>query len=186
MGYISRNKEKYLNEIVPAMQKEFGYKNINEVPKLVKISVNMGIGNSKEDPKGMENSIEELKTITGQTPTVRRSRVAISNFKLRQGDAVGAAVTLRRNVMYDFLDKLISVAIPRFRDFRGVKDSSFDGRGNYSLGVTEQVIFPEIEYDKIDKLRGMDITIVTTAKTDKEAHSLLKYFGMPFKSNNQD
>ncbi len=185
MGYTSRLKEKYENKIVPALQKEFGYKNIFDVPMVTKISVNMGVGKAKESPKGLENAIEELRTITGQKPVIAKSKLAISNFKLRKGDKVGIYVTLRRDKKYDFLDKLISIAIPRIRDFRGVKDSSFDGRGNFSIGVTEQIIFPEIDYDKIDNIRGMDISIVTSAKTDKEAHSLLRHFGMPFKSINQ-
>ncbi|MBL7052407.1 MAG: 50S ribosomal protein L5 [Candidatus Marinimicrobia bacterium] len=185
MGYTSRLKEKYENKIVPALQKEFGYKNIFEVPKVMKISINMGVGKAKESPKGLENAIEELRTISGQKPVISKSKLAISNFKLRKGDVVGVYVTLRRDKKYDFLDKLISIAIPRIRDFRGIKDSSFDGRGNFSIGVTEQIIFPEIDYDKIDNIRGMDISIVTSAKTDKEAHSLLRHFGMPFKSINQ-
>ena len=185
MGYTSRLKEKYENEIVPALKKEFGYKNIFEVPKVMKISINMGVGKAKESPKGLENAIEELRTISGQKPVISKSKLAISNFKLRKGDVVGVYVTLRRDKKYDFLDKLISIAIPRIRDFRGIKDSSFDGRGNFSIGVTEQIIFPEIDYDKIDNIRGMDISIVTSAKTDKEAHSLLRHFGMPFKSINQ-
>jgi len=163
--------------------KSSGYANINEVPSLVKIVINTGIGEAIADPKKLDNALAEISTITGQRPVIRRARKSISNFKLRAGMAIGCSVTLRGDRMYEFFDRLINVAIPRIRDFRGVPAKSFDGRGSYTMGITEQIIFPEIDYDKIDKIRGMNITIVTTAKTDKEAFELLKSFGMPFKRN---
>ena len=179
--YQPRVQEKYTKEIVPYLMKKFGYKNLNEVPKLVKISLNMGVGDGKQDPKLLESAITDLTIISGQKPAKTRAKKAISNFKLRAGMDIGCRVTLRRKHMFEFLDRFISIAVPRIRDFRGLPDSSFDGRGNYSLGIKEQIIFPEINVDKIDRIRGLDITIVTSAKTDEEAYELLKSFGMPFK-----
>ncbi len=179
--YKPRLKTFYHEHVVPALMKRFGYKNIMQVPRLEKIVVNMGVGEAVQNPKALENAMADLMQITGQKPSVRRARKSISNFKLRQGMEIGCMVTLRKDRMYEFLDRLISLALPRVRDFRGVSDKSFDGHGNYSLGVREQIIFPEIDYDKVDKIRGMDITIVTTAGTDEEAYELLKEFGMPFR-----
>ena len=159
---------------------KFGYKNIMEIPKLDKIVINMGVGNAKENPKGLEKAVEEMEMISGQKPVITRARKSVANFKLREGMPIGAKVTLRSDKMYYFLDKLVSVTLPRVRDFRGVNPNAFDGRGNYALGVKEQIIFPEIEYDKIDQVRGMDVIFVTTAKTDEEARELLKLLGMPF------
>ena len=164
----------------PAMMEKFGYKNIMEIPKLDKIVINMGVGNAKENPKGLEKAVEEMEMISGQKPVITRARKSVANFKLREGMPIGAKVTLRSDKMYYFLDKLVSVTLPRVRDFRGVNPNAFDGRGNYALGVKEQIIFPEIEYDKIDQVRGMDVIFVTTAKTDEEARELLKQFNMPF------
>lgn len=178
-----RLKKQYIDEIRPSFLKDAGYHNINEVPKVEKVVVNMGIGDAITDPKKLDIAVAELSAITGQKPIIRKARKSISNFKLREGMSIGCSVTLRGNIMYEFLDRFINIALPRIRDFRGVAAKSFDGRGNYTLGITEQIIFPEIEYDKIDKIRGMNITIVTTAKTDKEAFDLLKSFGMPFKRN---
>lgn len=180
---MARLKEKYLNEIRSGLMKSAGYKNVNEVPKLDKIVINIGVGEAIQDPKKLEHAAGELAAITGQRPVTRRARKSISNFKLRTGMAIGCSVTLRRERMYEFLDRLINVSIPRIRDFRGIPTKSFDGRGNYTLGITEQIIFPEIEYDKIDKIRGMNITFITTAKTDKEGMELLQALGMPFKRN---
>ncbi len=177
---IPRLQEKYSNEVIPAMMEKFGYKNIMEVPRLEKVVINMGIGEAKENPKVLESAITDLQLITGQKPVVTRAKKSVANFKIRENMPIGCKVTLRKQKMYEFADKLISVALPRVRDFRGVSDKSFDGRGNYSLGVKEQLIFPEIEYDKIDKVRGMDIIFVTTAKTDEEARELLRFLGMPF------
>ena len=176
----SRLQEKYNNQVAPAMMEKFGYKNIMEIPKLDKIVINMGVGNAKENPKGLEKAVEEMEMITGQKPVITRARKSVANFKLREGMPIGAKVTLRSDKMYYFLDKLVSVTLPRVRDFRGVNPNAFDGRGNYALGVKEQIIFPEIEYDKIDQVRGMDVIFVTTAKTDEEARELLKLLGMPF------
>ena len=176
----SRLQEKYNNQVAPAMMEKFGYKNIMEIPKLDKIVINMGVGNAKENPKGLEKAVEEMEMISGQKPVITRARKAVANFKLREGMPIGAKVTLRSDKMYYFLDKLVSVTLPRVRDFRGVNPNAFDGRGNYALGVKEQIIFPEIEYDKIDQVRGMDVIFVTTAKTDEEARELLKLLGMPF------
>ena len=176
----SRLQEKYNNQVAPAMMEKFGYKNIMEIPKLDKIVINMGVGNAKENPKGLEKAVEEMEMISGQKPVTTRARKSVANFKLREGMPIGAKVTLRSDKMYYFLDKLVSVTLPRVRDFRGVNPNAFDGRGNYALGVKEQIIFPEIEYDKIDQVRGMDIIFVTTAKTDEEARELLKLLGMPF------
>ena len=170
---MSRLKEKYTNEIVDAMTKKFGYKNIMEVPKLDKIVINMGVGEAKDNAKDME-------TITGQKAVLTRAKNSVANFKIREGMAIGCKVTLRGEKMYEFADRLINLALPRVRDFRGVNPNAFDGRGNYALGIKEQLIFPEIEYDKVDKVRGMDVIFVTTAKTDEEARELLTLFNMPF------
>lgn len=177
----ARLKERYAKEIVPKLKEQFAYKSIMQVPKLSKIVLNMGVGQAVQDPKILEEAVKDLETITGQKASVRTAKKAISNFKLREGMKIGAKVTLRRERMYEFLDRLISVALPRVRDFRGVSDKSFDGRGNYTLGLKEQIIFPEINPDKVTKVLGMDITFVTTAKTDKEAFELLNAFGMPFR-----
>ena len=175
-------KEQYVKEIVPALMKKFNYKSVMEVPKLEKIVINIGLGDTKENPKELENAVNDLAQITGQKPIVTKSKKAIAAFKLRAGIPIGCKVTLRNDKMYDFANKLFNVALPRVRDFRGVSTNSFDGRGNYSMGIKEQLIFPEIEYDKVDKLRGMDIIFVTTAKTDEEGKELLKLLGMPFKN----
>lgn len=180
---MARLKNQYFEDIRPNLMKSAGYRNVNQVPEVDKIVVNMGVGEAIGDPKKLDNAMAEMTAIAGQRPVIRRARKSISNFKLRAGMPVGCSVTLRGIRMYEFLDRLINIAIPRIRDFRGVPTKSFDGRGNYTLGVTEQIIFPEIEYDKIDKIRGMNITIATTAKTDGEAFELLKAFGMPFKRN---
>ena len=177
---MSRYKELYLKEIVPAMTKKFGYSNIMEVPKLDKITVNMAVGEAKENVKVLENAMGDLMTITGQKAIQTKARRSIANFKIREGMPIGCKVTLRGERMYDFLDRLVNLALPRVRDFRGINPNSFDGRGNYSLGVKEQLIFPEIDYDKIDKVRGMDICFVTTANTDEEARELLSLMGAPF------
>lgn len=177
---VYRIKELYKNTAAPAMTAKFGYKNPNEVPKIVKIVINMGLGADKDNSKSMQNAMEELKAISGQAPVEARAKKSVANFKVREGMAIGAKVTLRGAKMYDFYDKLVSVALPRVRDFKGVPTKSFDGRGNYSLGIKEQLIFPEISYDKIEKIRGMDICFVTTAKTDEEARELLAQLGMPF------
>jgi large subunit ribosomal protein L5 len=176
-----RLKEKYAKEIAPALMKEFNYKSPMQIPKLSKIVVNMGVGEAVQDVKNLDGAIQDLTMIAGQKPVIRRAKKSISNFKLRSGMPIGCMVTLRHERMYEFLDRLLSFAIPRIRDFRGVPGRSFDGRGNYTLGVKEQLIFPEIDFDKIDKTRGMDITFVTTAKRDEEAKALLKAFGIPFK-----
>ncbi len=180
---MARLKTKYLNEIRPELMKRLNYTNICEVPRLTHIVINSGVGEAAGDHKKLESVMNEIMTISGQRPAVRRAKKSISNFKLRVGMPIGVKVTLRRERMYEFLDRLINVAIPRIRDFRGVPTKSFDGRGNYTLGVTEQIIFPEIDYDKVEKIRGMNITFVTTAKTDAEAFELLKSFGMPFRKN---
>lgn len=177
----SRLKEKYINEVVPALMEKFEYKNIMEVPKLEKIVINMGLGSSKDNPKALEKAVEEMTIISGQRPVVTKAKKSIANFKLREGMSVGCKTTLRNQKMYDFLDKLVSIALPRVRDFRGIKANSFDGRGNYSLGLKEQLIFPEIVYDQVDEIRGMDVVIVTTAKSDEEAKAFLELMGMPFK-----
>ena len=177
---VPRLKEKYDNEIVPAMMDKFGYKNVMEVPKLEKIVLNMGVGEAKENAKVLESAMGDMELISGQKPVITRAKNSIANFKLRANMPIGCKVTLRKQKMYEFADKLINVALPRVRDFRGISDKAFDGRGNYSLGIKEQLIFPEIEYDKIDKVRGMDIIFVTTAKTDEEARELLRFLGMPF------
>ena len=175
-----RLKEKYENEVVKALMDKFGYKNIMEVPKIEKIIINMGVGEAKDNPKSLEGAVNDLTLISGQKPVLTRAKKSIANFKLRENVAIGCKFTLRKDKMYQFADKLINIALPRVRDFRGISSKSFDGRGNYALGVKEQLIFPEIEYDKIDKLRGMDIIFVTTAKTDEEARELLRFLGMPF------
>jgi large subunit ribosomal protein L5 len=177
----SRLKEKYQNEVVPALMERFQYENVMEVPKLEKIVVNMGIGEAKDNPKALENAVKELELIVGQKAVVTKAKKSIANFKIREGMNVGTKVTLRGEKMYDFLDKLMNISLPRVRDFRGVSNSSFDGRGNYALGVKEQLIFPEIEYDMVETIRGLDIVIVTTAKTDEEAKAFLEFMGMPFK-----
>ena len=179
----SRLKEMYQNEIVPALTKKFGYKNVMQVPKLDKIVVNMGVGEAKENAKLLESAMKDLEIITGQKPIMTTAKKSIANFKIREGMKIGCKVTLRGDRMYEFLDRLVNLSLPRVRDFRGVNPNSFDGRGNYALGIREQLIFPEIEYDKIDKTRGMDIIIVTTAKTDEEARELLTQFNMPFSRN---
>ncbi|MGN0299596.1 MAG: 50S ribosomal protein L5 [Lachnospiraceae bacterium] len=177
---MSRLRDTYQNEIVDAMMKKFGYKNIMEVPKLDKIVVNMGIGEAKENAKILDAAVKELETITGQKVVKTKAKKSVANFKIREGMPIGCKVTLRGEKMYEFADRLINLSLPRVRDFRGVSANSFDGRGNYALGIKEQLIFPEIEYDKIDKVRGMDIIFVTTAKTDEEARELLTLFNMPF------
>ena len=177
---MSRYHELYTKEIVPALTKKFGYKNIMEVPKLNKIVVNMAVGEAKENVKVLENAANDLMIITGQKAVQTKAKKSIANFKIREGMPIGCKVTLRGERMYDFLDRLVNLALPRVRDFRGVNPDAFDGRGNYALGIREQLIFPEIEYDKIDKTRGMDIVFTTTAKTDEEARELLKLFNMPF------
>ena len=175
-------KEQYEKEIVPALMKKFNYKSVMEVPKLDKIVINIGLGDVKENPKDLENAIKDLEQITGQKPITTKYKKAIAAFKLRAGVPIGCKVTLRQGKMYDFANKLFNVALPRVRDFRGIPADSFDGRGNYSMGIKEQLIFPEIEYEKVDRVRGMDIIFVTTAKTDEEAKELLKLLGMPFKN----
>jgi large subunit ribosomal protein L5 len=179
--YLPRLIKQYKEEVVPALMKRFGYSNIMQVPKLEKIVVNMGVGDAVDDVKLLERAMEDLSVIAGQKPMATTAKQSISNFKLREGREIGCKVTLRHWRMYEFLDRLISIAIPRVRDFRGLSDRSFDGRGNYSLGLREQIVFPEIDYDKVDRIRGMDVTIVTTAKTDEEAYELLSAFGMPFR-----
>ncbi|ADY72863.1 50S ribosomal protein L5 [Desulfurobacterium thermolithotrophum DSM 11699] len=179
--YVPRLKEKYEKEVVPLLMKKFGYKNIMEVPKIEKIVVNMGVGEAVQNIKALENAMNDLALITGQKPSVRRAKRSEAGFKLRKGMPIGAKVTLRRDRMYEFLDRLISVALPRVRDFKGLSPKSFDGRGNYNFGLDEQTVFPEIDYDKVDKIRGMNITIVTTAETDEEAKALLEAFGFPFR-----
>ena len=177
---MSRLKEQYQNEIVDAMIKKFGYKNIMEVPKLEKIVVNMGVGEAKENAKLLEAAMKDMETITGQKVVATKAKNSVANFKIREGMAIGCKTTLRGEKMYEFMERLINLALPRVRDFRGVNPNACDGRGNYALGIKEQIIFPEIEYDKVDKVRGMDIIFVTTAKTDEEARELLTLFNMPF------
>ena len=175
-------KEQYIKEVVPALTKKFEYKSSMQVPKLDKIVINIGLGDTRENPKALENAMKELAQITGQKPIVTKAKKSIAAFKIREGQDLGCKVTLRKEKMYDFAYKLFNVALPRVRDFRGMSPDSFDGRGNYSMGLKEQLIFPEIEYDKVDKLRGMDIIFVTTAKSDEEARELLRLLGMPFKT----
>ncbi|HIU03932.1 MULTISPECIES: 50S ribosomal protein L5 [Collinsella] len=179
--YVPRLKTKYLNEVKPLMQEKFQYKNVMEIPKFEKIVVNMGVGEAATDSKAIDGAVRDLRAITGQQPMVTRARKSIASFRLRAGMPIGAKVTLRGDRMWEFFDRLTAVAIPRIRDFRGISPKSFDGRGNFSMGVTEQLIFPEIDFDSVDHTRGMDITIVTTAKTDEEAKALLDAFGFPFK-----
>ena len=179
---VNRLKKRYIEEVVPALKKRFDYKNVNRIPKLEKIVVNAGIGDAKDNSKSFQIAVEELKSITGQKPLVTHAKKSVANFKLREGQPVGAKVTLRNDRMYEFMDKLISIALPRVRDFRGINGNSFDGRGNYTMGVKEQLIFPEIVYDQVEKTRGFDITFVTSAHTDEEAKELLKLMGMPFKA----
>ncbi|MBQ6661750.1 MAG: 50S ribosomal protein L5 [Lachnospiraceae bacterium] len=177
---MTRLKEMYLNEIADAMQKKFGYKNVMQIPKLDKIVINMGVGEAKENAKALESAAKDMEIISGQKPVITKAKKSIANFKIREGLAIGCKVTLRGDKMYEFADRLINLALPRVRDFRGVNPNAFDGRGNYAVGIKEQLIFPEIEYDKVDKVRGMDVIFVTTAKTDEEARELLRLFGMPF------
>ena len=177
---MSRLKEQYQNEIIDAMNKKFGYKNIMEVPKLDKVVINMGVGEAKDNHKVLESAVADLEKITGQKAVICKAKKSVANFKIREGMPIGCKVTLRGEKMYEFVDRLINLALPRVRDFRGVNPNAFDGRGNYALGIKEQLIFPEIEYDKIDKVRGMDVIFVTTAKTDEEARELLRQFNMPF------
>ena len=176
----ARLKELYNNEIIEALTKKFGYKNVMEVPKLDKIVINMGVGEAKENAKLLESAVKDMEIITGQKAVLTKAKNSVANFKIREGMAIGCKTTLRGEKMYEFLDRLVNLALPRVRDFRGVNPNAFDGRGNYALGIKEQIIFPEIEYDKIDKTRGMDIIFVTTAKTDEEARELLTLFNMPF------
>lgn len=180
----ARLRVRYNSEIAPAMHEKFGYANKMMIPRLEKIVINMGLGSDKDNPKGIDAAVEQLATIAGQKPVITKARKSVANFKVRQGMNIGAKVTLRGDRMYYFMDKLMNIVLPRVRDFRGVSDTSFDGRGNYAMGVKEQLIFPEINYDDIDKVRGMDIVFVTTAKTDEEAKELLRFFGMPFTNIN--
>jgi large subunit ribosomal protein L5 len=177
---VARLHTKYLNEAIPALMKRFSYKNVNQVPRLVKININMGVGAAAQDPKLIQTAAAELEMIAGQKPAIAKSKKAISNFKLRENQAIGCHVTLRRARMYEFMDRLISLAMPRVRDFRGLPDKSFDGRGNYTMGLKEQIVFPEIDVDKVVRINGMDISFVTTARTDEEAYELLKSLGFPF------
>jgi large subunit ribosomal protein L5 len=177
---MTRLKEQYLNEIKDAMQKKFGYKNVMEIPKIDKIVINMGVGEAKDNAKALDSAVKDLEIISGQKAIITKAKKSIANFKIREGLAIGCKVTLRGDKMYEFADRLINLSLPRVRDFRGVNPDAFDGRGNYALGIKEQLIFPEIEYDKVDKVRGMDVIFVTTAKTDEEARELLRLFGMPF------
>ncbi len=177
---MARLKDKYVEEVVPALQAKFKYSSPMQMPKLEKVVLNMGVGDVKENPKAMDAAVNDMTIITGQKPIITKAKKSIANFKLRQGMNIGCKVTLRGEMMYNFVDKLFNAALPRVRDFRGVSGNSFDGRGNYTMGVKDQLIFPEIEYDKVDKARGMDIVFVTTAKTDEEAKELLKLMGMPF------
>ncbi len=179
---MEKLREQYEKEVIPALMKKFEYKSVMQVPKLDKIVINIGLGDLKENPKALENAIKDLTQITGQKPVITKAKKSIAAFKLREGVNIGCKVTLRRDKMYDFVYKLFNVALPRVRDFRGVSEHSFDGRGNYSMGIKEQLIFPEIEYDKVDKIRGMDVIFVTTAETDEEAKELLTLLGMPFKT----
>ncbi|MBI3013610.1 MAG: 50S ribosomal protein L5 [Candidatus Tectomicrobia bacterium] len=178
----TRLKEKYRREIVPALTKKFGYKNVMEIPRLQKVVVNMGLGEAIQNPKVLESAVTELSAFTGQKPVITRAKKSIANFKLRAGMAIGCMVTLRGSRMYEFLDRLLNVALPRVRDFKGVSPNGFDGRGNYTLGIREQIIFPEIDYDKIDKIKGLGVTITTTSRNDEEGKELLRLLGMPFRS----
>jgi large subunit ribosomal protein L5 len=185
-NYTPRLKARYREEVVPALMKRFAYDNVMQVPRLVKITVNKGVGEASANKKVLDDAVEEVRKIAGQQPSIRKARKSISNFKIRDGMPVGVAVTLRGDRMWEFYDRLVTLALPRVRDFRGVPDRSFDGRGNYTLGVKEQIIFPEIDIDKIDRVSGLDVTIVTTAETDEEAHALLKELGMPFVRREQE
>lgn len=176
----NRLREKYKTEVIPAMQEKFGYENIMEVPKLDKVVLNMGLGDAKDNSKLLDAAVHDLATITGQQPLITKAKKSVANFKVRAGQNVGAKVTLRKDKMYDFVDKLFNIALPRVRDFQGLSNNSFDGRGNYAFGIKEQLIFPEINYDDIEKIRGMDVLFVTTAKTDEEAHELLRLLGLPY------
>lgn len=178
---MNRLQDKYQNEVVPAMMKEFNYKSVMEVPAIEKVVVNIGVGDAIQNSKLLDEAVEELVAITGQQPVITKAKKSIANFKLREGMPIGCKVTLRRQKMYEFLDKLFNISLPRVRDFRGVSDTSFDGRGNYTLGIKEQIIFPEIDFDKVNRSRGMDVVIVTSAKTNEEAKALLTKMGMPFK-----
>ncbi len=182
MSYVPRLKKKYKEEIIPKLQEQFQYGSIMEVPKLLKIAINQGLGEATQDKKVVDSAIEELTAIAGQKVVPTKAKKSVSNFKLREGMTIGARVTLRDERMYEFLDRLVAVALPRVRDFRGINDNSFDGRGNYTMGITEHIIFPEIDLDKVNKIKGMDVTFVTSAKTDAEALALLKELGMPFKN----
>ena len=177
---MARLKDFYLSDVRDALTKKFGYKNIMEIPKIEKIVINMGVGEAKENAKALESAVKDMEILTGQKAVITKAKKSIANFKIREGVAIGCKTTLRGDKMYEFLDRLVNLALPRVRDFRGVNPNGFDGRGNYSLGIKEQLIFPEIEYDKVDKVRGMDVCIVTTARTDEEARELLKLFNMPF------
>ena len=179
---MARLKQKYQDDVIPAMMKEFGYKNVMQVPRLEKITVNVGVGEATQNAKAIDTTVAEITAITGQKPVVTKAKKAIANFKLREGVPIGCMVTLRRDRMYEFLDRLIHVALPRVRDFKGISDRAFDGRGNYSLGLREQIIFPEIQADKVEKTRGMTVSFITSAKTDNEGRALLKMMGMPFTS----
>lgn len=180
---MARLRELHKNEIVPAMMKRFGYKNVMQVPRVEKVVINMGVGDATQNPKLLDSAVRELAMISGQQPVVTRARKSISGFKVREGMAIGCKVTLRGERMYHFLDRLFNIALPRVRDFRGVDPNAFDGRGNYTLGLREQLVFPEVDYDMVEKVRGMDITIVTTARTDEEARELLRLLGMPFRED---
>jgi large subunit ribosomal protein L5 len=177
---MARLKDHYKKTIVKKMMEEFGYKNRYQVPALIKVVVNMGLGAAKENPKIIDTAVVELGQITGQKPVIKKAKKSISTFKLREGVPIGVMVTLRNNIMYEFVDRLVNIALPRVRDFKGISSKGFDGRGNYTMGLTEQIVFPEISYDKIDKIKGMNITFVTTAKTDKEARTMLEWLGLPF------
>ena len=177
---MARLKDYYKKEIIARLTKDYGYKNVMQVPKITKIVINMGLGEALSNIKILDSASEEIAIISGQRPVITKARRSVANFKLREGNPIGCSVTLRREKMYEFLDRLVNVALPRVRDFRGISPKGFDGRGNYTFGIKEQIIFPEISYDKIDKIKGMNITVVTTAKTDEEARSLLRYLGMPF------
>ena len=179
---MARLKEVYKSEVMPALQKEFGYKNVMEIPKVTKITLNMGVGEGIGDKKQIDNAVADLETISGQKVVVTKARKSVAGFKIREGWPIGAKVTLRQDRMWEFMDRLVDIALPRVRDFRGINPKSFDGRGNYSMGLREQIIFPEIEYDKVDKLRGMDITITTTARTNEEGRALLKALSFPFRN----
>ncbi|WP_322797196.1 50S ribosomal protein L5 [Tepidiforma sp.] len=178
-----RLKEKYQSQVVPALREQFGYKNVMQVPRITKISVNVGLGEALQDANALDRTAEQIMAITGQKPVITRAKRSIANFRLREGNPIGVAATLRGDRMYEFLDRLIAAALPRIRDFQGLNPNAFDGRGNYSLGIREQLIFPEVDYDRVDKVRGLQVTIVTTAKTDEEGRRLLELLGMPFRRN---